>query len=158
MKRLMQRQVHKKLQLLMNFKEVASGVPSWIRYMRKALHMTPQQLAQRMGLASSSLYQLERQEISGKINLQNLKKAAEVMECRLIHAFVPYRPLDEIIDEQARKKAKKLVMSSNLQMEFENQAVSQQELKHQVEELIEVLKNSKHLWEDDPQEDPSDSI
>ena len=106
MKKLIQRQVHKKLQLLMSFREVASGVPSWIRYMRKSLHMTPQQLAQRMGLASSSLYQLERQEISGKVNLQNLKKAAEVMECHLIYAFVPHRPLDEIIDEQARKKAK----------------------------------------------------
>ena len=149
MKKLAQRQTHKKLQLLINFREATSGVPSWIRYMRKALNMTSRQLAQRMDLAPSSLYQLERQETSGKINLQNLKKAAEAMNCHLVYAFVPYQPLEETIKEQAQKKAKEIVMSSHLQMEFEDQAVSQEELKSQIDELTEALKNSKHLWDED---------
>ena len=148
MKKLVQRQMRKKIESLKNFREKVSGVPSWIRYVRKALNMTPGQLAGRMNLTLPSLYQLERQEASDKINLQSLKKAAKAMECDLVYAFVPRKPLVEMIDHQARKRARKLVMSSHLHMEYEDQALSQKELESQIGELVEALKNSKNLWEE----------
>ncbi len=148
MKKLIQRQVQKKIESLKTFREKVSGVPSWIRYMRKALSMTPGQLAKRMNLTLPSLYQLERQEASDKINLQSLKKAAKAMGCDLVYAFVPQKPLVEVIDNQARKRAEKLVRYSHLQMEYEDQALSQKELEKQIEELAETLKNSKNLWEE----------
>ncbi len=149
MRSLAQRQIQKKMQAIRAFKKSASGVPSWIRYMRKALNMTPRQLAERMGIALASLYQLERQEASDKANLQSLKKAAEAMECHLVYAFIPHDPLSEIIHKQAGKRAKELVMLSHLQMEYEDQAVSEKNLKDQIDELMETLKNSKNLWERD---------
>ena len=108
MKKLIQRQMQKKIESLKSFREKVSGVPSWIRYMRKALNMTPGQLAKRMNLTLPSLYQLERQEASDKINIQSLKKAAKAMECDLVYAFVPRKPLSEMIDHQAKKRAKNL--------------------------------------------------
>ena len=148
MKKLIQRQMHKKIESIKGFREKVSGVHSWIRYMRKALNMTPGQLARRMGLTLPSLYQLERQEASDKINLQSLKKAAKAMECDLVYAFIPRKSLDEMIDHQAEKKARELVMSSHLHMEYEDQAVSKKELEGQISELVETLKNSKNLWEE----------
>ena len=148
MKKLIQRQMQKKIESLKSFREKVSGVPSWIRYMRKALNMTPGQLAKRMNLTLPSLYQLERQEASDKINIQSLKKAAKAMECDLVYAFVPRKPLSEMIDHQAKKRAKKLVVSSHLQMEYEDQALSKKELEDQINELAGTLKNSKNLWEE----------
>ena len=147
MKKLIQRQMYKKIESIKGFREKVSGVPSWIRYMRKALNMTSGQLAKRMELTLSSLYQLERQEASDKINLQSLKKAAKAMDCDFVYAFIPRKPLSRIINDQAERKARKLVMSSHLHMEYEDQAVSKKELEGQVRELVETLKDSKNLWE-----------
>jgi len=149
MKKLAQRQINRKIESIQLLKKSVAGVPSWVRYMRNALGMTSKQLASRMGVAVSSLNQLERQEIDDKASLQSLKKAANAMECDLIYAFVPRRPLQEIVDDQAYKRAKQIVKSSHLHMEYEDQAVSKADLKEQVDELIETLKKSKKLWNDE---------
>ena len=152
MKNLAKRQMFNKIENLMNFKSKASGVPSWIRYLKSALGMTTAQLAERMNIATPSLYQLERQEASDKATLQSLRKAADAMECDLIYTFVPRRPLKDIIEEQAYKRAKETVLSANLHMEYEDQAISKKELQKQIYDLAEVLKSSKQLWSNKSEE------
>ena len=84
MKKLIQRQINKKLKGINDSRAHFSGVSSWIKYLRRALNMSPTQLAKRMNIATSSLHQLERQEALDKISLQSLKKAAEAMDCEFI--------------------------------------------------------------------------
>ncbi len=146
--KLMLRQVSSKLETLRGLKKSAAGVASWTQYIRKALGMTVQQLAQRAGLAAPTVYKIERSEKSDQLTLQTLKTVAGAMECDFVYAFVPQRPIEEMVDAQARKRAKSVIQQANLQMEYEDQTVSGKETEAQYKELVEKLKNSKTLWDD----------
>jgi transcriptional regulator with XRE-family HTH domain len=63
--------------------------------------MSPSELARALGVAQSSLTRLEQSEIRGTISLQSLKRAAEVLGCDVIYAFVPRQPLDVTVRAQA---------------------------------------------------------
>ena len=63
--------------------------------------MSPSELARALGVAQSSLTRLELSEIRGTISLQSLKRAAEMLGCDVVYAFVPRQPLDEMVREQA---------------------------------------------------------
>ena len=52
------------------------------------------------------------------------------------------------MNEQAQKKALKIIKDSKLHMDYEDQSVSSNESQKQFEELCEKLKASKKLWED----------
>jgi predicted DNA-binding mobile mystery protein A len=73
----------------------------WIRLIRRALWMSPSELARALGVAQSSLTRLEQSEIHGTISLHSLKRAAEVLGCEVVYAFVPRQPLEEMVREQA---------------------------------------------------------
>ncbi len=146
--KLMLRQVSSKLEALRGFKKSAAGVASWTQYIRKALGMSVHQLAQRAGLATPTIYKIERSEKSDQLTLQTLKTVAEAMDCEFVYAFVPQRPLEEMIESQAQKRAKTVIKQANLQMEYEDQTVSRKETSAQYKELVESLKSSKTLWDD----------
>jgi len=145
--KLMLRQVSAKLEILRAIKKSATGIPSWTQYIRKALGMSVQQLASRARLAATTVYKIEQSEKNNQLTMQTLQTIAEAMDCDFVYAFVPHRPIEEMIDTQARKRAKTVAKQANLQMEFEDQAVSSKENKLQYEELVENLKSSKTLWD-----------
>lgn len=149
MKKMVQRQIARKIAEVQALRPHLKGVPSWVQYIRKALGMSPKQLAERMSIAESSLYQLERQESLDKASIQSLKKAAEAMGCELVYAIVPKTSVEDLVNTQARRKAAKILSESNLQMEYEDQAVHAEESQKQFEELCEKIKNSKKLWAED---------
>lgn len=141
------RQVSAKLEALRGFKRYAAGVASWTQYIRKALGMTVPQLADRAGLATPTIYKVEKSEKSDQLTLQTLKTVAEALECEFVYAFVPKEPIEDMIERQAKKRAKTVIKQANLQMEYEDQAVSAKETNAQFEELVEKLKGSKTLWD-----------
>jgi predicted DNA-binding mobile mystery protein A len=147
MKKMVERQIAHKIGEIKKVSLNLKGVPSWVQYIRKALRMSPAQLASRMSIAESSLYQLERQESLNRASLQSLKKAAEAMGCELVYAIIPRTSIESLINEQAQKRARNVLSSSNLHMEYEDQAVSSDENQKQFEDLCEEIKNSKSLWE-----------
>lgn len=115
---------------------LATEIPSqgWIRLIRDALGMTGNQLASRAGISQSTLAQTEKREVEEKVTLQNLKKLAEAMECEFVYAFVPKKPIEQIIKNQAQQKAKILLNQVQGHMELEDQAV-----KGPVEERVALL-------------------
>jgi len=74
----------------------------WIRLMRRALWMSPSELARALGVAQSSLTRLEQSEIRGTISLQSLKGAAEVLGCDVVYALISRQPLDVAVRAQAK--------------------------------------------------------
>lgn len=149
MKNLIKRQTLSRLNDLMALRRQVRGVKSWIQYVRKALGMTPGQLADRLGVAKSTLHQIERQEAQDKVTIQTLKRAAEALHCEFVYAFIPRKDLGEVIDEQAQKKVVHIMGGAQVHMELEDQAVEGVETKAQIEELKELIKESKQLWEKD---------
>lgn len=123
----------------------------WIRALRDALGMTSRQLAKRMGVAQSRIVALEKAETNGATTLKSLCEAAEALDCRLVYALVPMRPLDEIIRDRARSKALDQQMSIAHGMLLENQSLTVGQTQDEIERLTsEILAEPlRYLWEDE---------
>ncbi len=113
--------------------------------------MTTTQLAKRLGVVQSRAVAIEQAEAKGTITLNSLEKAANALDCRLVYALVPRKPLDELVSERAERLAKKRLRSTSHSMALEAQSVKvadeQEQLKRMIERLIE--KAGSELWEED---------
>lgn len=149
MKKLAQKQISTKIEELRPFSKRVRGVDSWISYLRQGLGMTLVQLAQKMNTSKSALNQVEKNERLGKVTLSSLQKAADALNADLVYAIIPRQSLGDMRQEQAVRKAKKILAESQLHMELENQELQDEKLlQDQLNELIEEIKTSKNLWDD----------
>ena len=143
-------------QILKKFASLASLPPSferppegWVRTTRKALSMTMAQLAQRLGIQQSRIAEIEKTEVQDNITLKTLKVVAQGMGCRFEYAFIPEKPLENLLKEQALKRAQERVNYISHQMTLEHQEVSQEEKEIQIRRLAEeLLKAPQKLWEE----------
>jgi len=79
----------------------------WIREIRDALGMTTRELASRMSLSQSAVTQLERSEVTGRAQLDSLRKAADALDCNLVYALVPRTSLEDTVLTRARSLARR---------------------------------------------------
>lgn len=123
----------------------------WIKAIREALGMTAEQLARRMGVVQSRVSTLEKAECTGTPSLKTLREAAEAMNCTLVYAIVPTTTLDEILREQATKKADAELARHHHTMRLENQAMDKRDLAAERERLVyEMLAGSlRRVWVDE---------
>lgn len=118
----------------------------WIRSIREALGMRAEDLAARMGVSQSSLTRAEKSERSGTIGLDTLQRAADALECDVVYALVPRRPLEDIVTEQARRRARAKVARVAHTMALEDQALDDIRLSTRVDDLTEILLGMPGLW------------
>lgn len=136
----------------------------WVKTVRKALGMTAQQLALRMGLMRSRIVQLEEAEKHDAITLKTLKRAAEAMDCELVYAIVPKisphgKTLEDIVKNKATMIAKMIVGNVAHSMSLEDQSIEKNQQKRQEEELLkELLENSfkKIIWKSREENQPKE--
>lgn len=109
----------------------------WAKAIREALGMTTRQLAARMGAAPSRIPAIEKAEATGAITLKTLRETAESMGCTLVYAFVPTKPLDVILEEQAKRKAREELARLDHTMRLENQALTKSDLEDERRRMID---------------------
>lgn len=97
------RQLDKRLSLLQNTELLARPPRGWLKAIRESLGMTTAQLGKRLNVTQSRAVAIEQAEVKGTITLNSLEKAAHALDCRLVYALVPRKPLDELITERAKK-------------------------------------------------------
>lgn len=116
--------------------------------MRDALGMTGAQLAARLGISQPTLTALEKGEVDGTVTLARLRRAAEALDCALVYALVPKKPLDDLLRERAEIVADLQMARTNQTMKLENQALEASEQKAERERLIEQLVEGdpRRLW------------
>lgn len=123
----------------------------WIKAIREALGMTAVQLAKRLGVSQPRVFAIEKAEKTGSITLDSLERAANALDCRVVYALVPRKPLDELVRERAEIKAMKRLKSASHTMALEAQSLDEanesEQLKRLVQQLIE--KGGSKLWEED---------
>ncbi|WP_353953181.1 mobile mystery protein A [Knoellia sp. S7-12] len=131
----------------------------WIRAIREALGMRAEDLATRMGVSQSSLTRLEKSERAGTIGLDALTRAADALDCDLVYALVPRRPLHEIVGDQARHRALQRVNRVAHTMALEDQALGGAKLEARVKMMTDLYLQSPGLWNegDDTNAPPSSS-
>lgn len=123
----------------------------WIRAIRDALGISSRQLARRMNLAQSRIVALEQAEATGSTTLKSLREAAEALDCELVYAFVPTKPLDDIVRDRARHKAVAQYARVAQGMLLENQALTAAQRDEEIDRLTDQIlaEPLRYLWEEE---------
>ena len=118
--------------------------------LRKALGMSSPQLARILGLGKAQVSQMERMEIEDRITLKQLRKVAEKLDCELVYAIVPRSSINEMIQDRAHFKAKKIVETASKHMILESQQLSETSLNEQIDlETKRLIQDMpRDLWEE----------
>jgi predicted DNA-binding mobile mystery protein A len=121
----------------------------WIKAIREALGMSTTQLAKRLRVSQTRVSQMEKAETESGIRLQTLKQVAEALDCTLVYALVPNKPLEEMVRGRAAHIADLQLARTNHTMRLENQALGSPALTAERERLIRQLTEGapRRLWE-----------
>ena len=101
--------------------------------------MTTAQLAKRLGVAQPSVIGLEKAEASKVVTIATLERAAHALDCTLVYALVPRKPLETIVRERARDAAQERLRTISHSMALEDQRVDEDDERLQLERLTQKL-------------------
>ena len=128
-----------------------NSIPSkgWIRAVRNALGMSGRQLAKRLGVTRQRTSFIEKQEIDGTATLKTMRRTAESLDCYFVYGFIPRKSLEETVRDQARKVAYERLAWASHTMSLEDQALSSEENKEILSNMIEEIMNElpSNLWD-----------
>ena len=110
--------------------------------------MSSTQLAKRMQIKQPTLSAIEQSEAKGTIQLVTLGRVAEALDCTLVYALVPNRPLETMVQDRARKVARRHLQSVEHSMLLERQEVSPESFVKRIDALADDI--SPHALWDDP--------
>jgi predicted DNA-binding mobile mystery protein A len=122
----------------------------WVRTIRTALGMTVLQLAKRAGISQPAMSQIEKSESAGRLRLDTLARIADALDCELVYALVPRRPLSARVSD--RRKA--------LAIERYRHIAHSMALENQLDESSKAIRDAKidaivkqirphELWQND---------
>ena len=119
----------------------------WIRTIRKALGMSGEVLAARLGVSQSAEVQFEKGERDKSISLQTLKKIANAFDADLVYAIVPRQPIRQILEEKAMEMANERVHPLAHSMNLESQGTDTARIESEAKELArKLIERPKDLW------------
>ena len=138
------RALDKKTFDLKSAKNIVPQPSGWIKTVREAIGMTVSQLAARLGVTQPRITKMESNE--DNLKLSTMKKAAEAMNCEFVYYFKPRTTFQNLVDEQAQKKAAEVLKTVNVNMALENQEISEDEA---VKDFASDLINTKikQIWD-----------
>lgn len=118
----------------------------WLKTIREFLGMTTTQLAKKINVAQPRVINLEKNEKNTKIS--TMERIADALNCDFVYAFIPRENIDNIIYNQAKKKAIKILSKVHINMSLENQLTDSDEL---VEDIINDLldDNISRIWDEE---------
>jgi predicted DNA-binding mobile mystery protein A len=124
----------------------AQPVRGWVKAIREALGMTTAQLAKRLGVKQPSIVAMEQSEARGSIELATLRRAAEALDCTLVYALIPNKPLDRIVRDRARQYLKQRIDPIEHSMLLEDQSAAPADLEARIDEVLRET-NPRRLWD-----------
>ena len=125
---------------------IARPQQGWLKTIREFLGMTTTQLAKRLEISQPRIIAMEKNERNVKIS--TMERIADTLNCDFSYAFVPRENIDDIIYNQAKKKAQKILDKVNKNMGLENQLAKTDDLlKDIIEELLDG--NIARIWDED---------
>jgi predicted DNA-binding mobile mystery protein A len=139
-------------QLDARFRKFGSGrryappVRGWIKAIREALGMSMEQLAERLKIKQPSLVTLEQSEAKGTIELATLRRVAEALDCTLVYALVPNKPLETMVRDRARAFTRKRRAHVEHSMLLEDQKVRGKDAEGRLDEIVRET-NPRLFWD-----------
>ncbi len=111
--------------------------------------MSGPDLAHRLGVTAQSVSDIERNEAIGSIKLETLERAADALGCDLEYVLVPKKSLHDMVEEQARRKARHHMTRIAHHGSLEGQALPRDVVEAQIEELAPGFIDKRGLWTKD---------
>lgn len=147
---LARKHLERRLAPLRKADELARPARGWVKAVREALGMTSAQLGRRIAVSQSRVTRIERDEAEEAITLRTLRKIAEGLDCTLVYALVPNKPLDDILRDRARALADRELARADHTMKLENQRLEARDLKTERERLVNELMagDPRRLWDE----------
>lgn len=120
----------------------------WLKEIREALGITQRQQAARLGVTGASVHKSEQSEADERITLGQLRKMADCLDCDLVYALVPRKPLTEVVQGRATQLASEEVLGVAHTMSLEDQKPTDERIQKQVTRRAEELLRGKwsELW------------
>lgn len=148
-KKLIRKQLDKKLKKLKPLLNIAAPSGGWINAIREGLGMTLEELGSRVDLDRARVYRIEQAEVHGDVKLSTLKKMADGLGVKFVYGFVPEQDLEEIVHQQALKIAKKRLDRIDHSMKLELQGVSDEEQEEALNDLVDriLVEDPKKFWD-----------
>jgi predicted DNA-binding mobile mystery protein A len=129
------------------FSAFAPPVRGWIKAIREAIGMSTAQLAKRAGVRQPSIIALEQSEAKGSIEIATLRRIAGALDCQLVYALVPNRPLNDMVRERARLFARRRLDPIEHSMALEDQKVTRKKLEERIDEILRET-SFRRLWDE----------
>jgi predicted DNA-binding mobile mystery protein A len=127
-------------------KRHATPVRGWIKAIREALGMSTAQLAARLQIKQPSLVALEQSEAAGTMELATLRRVAEALDCTVVYALVPNKPLEAMVRDRARAFSRKRRAPVEHSMLLENQKVTRKNADARLDEIVRET-NPRLFWD-----------
>ena len=108
--------------------------------------MSTAQLAKRLGIRQPSLVALEQSEAKGTIELATLRRVAEALDCTLVYALLPNKPLETTIRDRARAFARRRRGPVEHSMLLEDQKVMAKDAEVRLDEIVRET-NPRLFWD-----------
>ena len=108
--------------------------------------MSTAQLAKRLGIRQPSLVALEQSEAKGTIELATLRRVAEALDCTLVYALVPNKPLETTLRDRARAFARRRRAPVEHSMLLEDQKVTAKDTEARLDEIVRET-NPRLFWD-----------
>jgi predicted DNA-binding mobile mystery protein A len=123
-----------------------SPVRGWIKAIRVALGMSTEQLAKRLGIKQPSVVAIEQSEAKGTIELATLRRVAEALDCTLVYALMPNKPLEAIVRDRARTFARRRLEQVEHSSLLEDQKVTAKDADAWLDEIVRET-NPRLFWD-----------
>src|SRR5271156_831306 len=117
-------------------KRYTPPVRGWIKALREAFGLSTAQLAKRLKIKQPSLVALEQSEAKGSIELATLRRVAEALDCTLVYALVPNKPLETMVRDRARAFMRKRREQVEHTMLLEDQEVTSKDTEARLDEIV----------------------
>src|SRR5713101_4733703 len=127
-------------------KRYTTPVRGWIKALREALGMSTAQLAKRLGIKQPALVALEQSEAKGTIELATLRRVSEALDCTLVYALVPNKPLEAVVRDGARAFVRRRRGPVEHSMLLENQKVIGKHPEALLDEIVRET-NPRLFWD-----------
>jgi predicted DNA-binding mobile mystery protein A len=108
--------------------------------------MSTAQLAVRLKIKQPSLVNLEQSEAKGTIELATLRRVAEALDCTLVYALLPNKPLEATVRDRARAFARKRRAYIEHSMLLEDQTVKGKEPNARLDDIMRET-NPRLFWD-----------
>ena len=128
-------------------KRYSPPVRGWIKAVREALGMTTAQLATRLRMKQPSIVAIEQSEAKGTIELATLRRVAEALDCTVVYAFVPNKPLEAAVRNRARAFLRRRRGPVEHSMLLEDQKVEGADSEARLDEIVRET-NPRLFWDE----------